>query len=376
MRSLKQIIIGTTYRKVLKPVLFAQDPEKIHNRFIFIGHIMGKFRITRFINRLLFKYKNTMLEQTVFDIKFENPVGLSAGFDKDAQIIRILPEVGFGFMQVGSITFKPYQGNQRPRLYRLKKSQGIIVNYGLKNNGAKKIVKNLPRKPKHFLVSASVAKTNSRDTITTKDGIEDYAECLKILQKSKYFDFFTINISCPNAFGGEPFAEPKKLDRLLKKIHTLGIDKPIFLKMPINEKWSNSKLLIEVAIKNKIDGLIIGNLDKNRSNPQIKDQIPKHIKGGISGKPTWSITNELISKTYKNYGDKIKIIGVGGIFSAQDAYEKIKRGATLVQLITGMIFEGPQLIGEINRGLVELLKKDGYTNISDAIGANHSKHLG
>ena len=141
--------------------------------------------------------------------------------------------------------------------------------------------------------------------------------------------------------------------------------------MPINLPWKEFKPLCEVALKYKVDGVIIGNLNKNRQDPAIIDEIPKSVQGSISGKPTEKLSNELISKTYREYKKKLIIIGAGGIFSAEDAYEKIKRGSTLVQLITGMIYQGPQLIGEINRGLVKLLEKDGYKNISQAVGAYH-----
>lgn len=128
---------------------------------------------------------------------------------------------------------------------------------------------------------------------------------------------------------------------------------------------------MEVAVKFKVDGVIIGNLNKDHQDPAVKDKIPSRVKGGISGKPCWKLSNELISKTYQSYGEKLVIVGVGGVFSAQDAYEKIKRGSTLVGLITGLVYEGPQLIGEINRGLVELLTRDGYNHLSQAIGAHH-----
>ena len=147
--------------------------------------------------------------------------------------------------------------------------------------------------------------------------------------------------------------------------------KPVFLKMPINLPWVKFKALLDLAIKYKVAGVIIGNLNKNRQDPVIKDAIPSYIKGSVSGLPTQKLSNELIAKTYKTYGQKLVIIGVGGIFSAADAYAKIQRGATLVQLITGMIYEGPQLIGDINRGLVSLLHHDGYTHLSQAIGSYH-----
>ena len=225
-------------------------------------------------------------------------------------------------------------------------------------------------KGNNYPISISIGKTNSTKTASQKAGIEDYYDCLKEFANAGIGDFYTINISCPNTFGGEPFTTPESLDPLLKKLQMVKTNKPIFLKMPINLEWKEFKQLLEIALKYKVNGVIIGNLNKDRQDPAIKDIIPEHVQGGISGKVTWALSNKLIYQTYKAYGKKLIIIGVGGIFSAEDAYKKIKRGASLVQLITGMIYEGPQLIGEINQGLVELIKRDGYKNISEAVG-NH-----
>jgi len=196
----------------------------------------------------------------------------------------------------------------------------------------------------------------------------DYRECFEHFVKEDVGDFYTINISCPNTFGGEPFTTAEKLDKLLTALSTVKTDKPVFIKMPIDQPWEKFRKLLDVVVNYKIKGVIIGNLAKDRNTKALKDDLPDEIKGGMSGKLTWDLSNELISQTYKAYGKKLIIVGVGGIFSADDAYEKIKRGATLLQIITGLIFEGPQLIGEINKGLVERLKKDGYGNISEVVG--------
>ncbi len=365
--------IRIVYRFVLRPIFFVQDPERVHNRFLWFGGFLGRYKLTRAFTGWLFDYRNRMLRQRVVGLDFINPVGLSAGFDKDADLIEILPHVGFGFTQAGTVTLKPYGGNPPPRLYRLVKTKGLVVYSGLKNIGIERVIERMKGvKPKHFPISISIGKTNCRDTHSTSGGIEDYYKCFERVIESGIGDFYTINISCPNTFGGEPFTSSKKLYELLEKFQDLKIDKPVFLKMPTDLKWPDYEKLLELAIKHKIDGVVIGNLSKNRKDELIKDKIPAHIKGSISGPPTRMICDELISRTYENYGKRLKIIGVGGISSAHDAYDKIKRGACLLQLITGMIFEGPQLIGEINKGLVKLLKRDGYKSIEDAVGAYHS----
>ncbi|MAG29227.1 dihydroorotate dehydrogenase (quinone) [bacterium] len=372
MKSPKAQLIRTIYKQVYKPALFRRDPEEAHDRMLRLGHGLGNHTLSRAIVRGFLHYSHPSLEQTIHRINFKNPVGLSAGFDKDANLMSIMPSVGFGFMEVGTITCDPYEGNLGKRLVRLPKSRAIIVNYGLKNLGSRTITAKLAHESRPIIpMVISIGKTNCREAVDTRTGIRDYFMCLKRFVNAKIGDIYDINISCPNVFGGEPFTTQEKLDSLLSKIGELNITKPMFLKMPSDKNWEEFSSLLDVAVKHGVQGVIISNLSKDRSSSDIKDDIDPQQKGGISGKPVSERSNEFISKTYASYGDKLTIIGVGGIFSAEDAYEKIKRGASLVQLITGMIYEGPQLIGEINRGLVQLLKKDRYSNINQAIGAYH-----
>ncbi len=366
-------IIKFFYKNFLKHIFFLFDPEVIHDFITDFGKTLGKYKLFRKLTSIIFSYNNDILSLCINGIKFKNPVGLSAGFDKDANLINILPSVGFGFGTIGSITYESYIGNPNPRLYRLKKSKALVVYYGLKNIGVKNIIPKILKSKgvvNDFPVCISIAKTNCERTKSEFNGINDYYLCFLELLNNNTGDFYEINISCPNTFGGEPFTTPIKLKKLLLKINSLKINKPVFIKMPINLEWSDFKKLLNVIVEFKyISGVTIGNLNKDYSDSLIKDNIPKNIKGGISGKPTVNLSNSLISKTYSEYGDKLIIKGVGGIFNAEDAYEKIKRGSTLIELITGMIYEGPQLIGEINKGLVDLLKRDGYTSIMEAVGS-------
>lgn len=368
-------IIGFLYRNILKRIFFRFEPELVHDKMLQMGGFLARFRFTRFITGIFFDYENKVLEQTVAGITFRNPVGLSAGFDKNAAAIDIFPNVGFGHMEIGSVTMHAYAGNPKPRLFRLPKSKALVVYFGLKNDGVEKIAPRInAAKQKKSVVGVSVAKTNCDQTATVEGGVNDYIACLEFLEKSKTGDYYTINISCPNTFGGEPFTTPETLEKLLKEIDRLQIKKPVFVKMPINLELKEFDELLQICVKFKMNGVIIGNLTKARDTNLIKDEIPSNVKGGISGKPTEMLNNELISYTYKHYRDQLIIVGVGGIFSAEDAYEKIKRGATLLQLITGMIYQGPQLIAQINYGLAKLVKKDGYSNISEAIGAYSRKN--
>lgn len=362
---IRNTILYFLYRYSLKPILFLFDPELVHELFIFIGKSLGKAEISKKTTSALFNYQNPMLSQTILGITFKNPLGLAAGFDKDANLMEILPEVGFGFEEIGSITAKSYQGNPKPRLTRLKKSQSLLVNYGLKSLGAQTIAEKLKVRKFKFPVGTSIAKTNSIETVDEDRGVADY------LEGFKYFtdlgDYYTINVSCPNTFGGQPFHNPNALDKLLSEIDNVKTRKPIFLKFSPDLGESQIDQILNVCKKHKVDGFVLTNLTKNRKNKKIHDAaIPE--KGGMSGKVVEDLSNQLIDYVYKKTKGKYLIIGCGGVFSAEDAYKKIKLGASLIQLITGMVYQGPQTISHINLGLVELLKKDGYKNISEAVG--------
>jgi len=362
-----------TYKHLLKPILFSFEPDSVHEFFLKTGQILGSYPLTRALTRWAFSFSDPMLEQKVCGITFTNPIGLSEGFDKDANLVDILPGVGFGFHQVGTVTLDAYEGNPQPWLHRLQKTKSIVVYFGLKNIGATKIINKLKNKNRQIPMSISVGKTNSPKTVKTAAGVKDYYDCLKCFVDAEVGDFYTINISCPNTFGGEPFTNERDLNVLLKKLSTIKTEKPVFIKMPINLSWREFDELLKIAVKYKVSGVIIGNLNKDKKDPTVTDKIPAGLKGSLSGRPTWRLSNALISKTYQKYGQKLTIVGVGGVFSGADAYEKIRRGATLVQLITGMIFEGPSLIGSINRDLIDLLKRDGYESVTQAIGAFHKE---
>lgn len=347
------------YTNILKRVYFLMDPEEIHDSMTAVGQTLGSNSITRWLTSLFFNYSHPALGQNILGIKFKNPVGLAAGFDKDALLTDILPSVGFGFEEVGSITGEKCSGNPKPRLWRLKKDKSLIVYYGLKNNGCEKISERLKNKSFSIPIGTSIAKTNCADTVDTDKGIADYVKAFKAF--AKIGAYFTINISCPNAYGGLPFTDAGRLDKLLIQTDKIPTRKPIFLKMSPDLTDKELDGIIAVSKKHKVQGFVCTNLTKN---PKIAE------KGGLSGKLVENLANNLIKKVYQKTEGKYVIIGVGGVFSAEDAYKKIKLGASLIQLITGMIFEGPQLIGEINRGLVKLLKQDGYTGISEAIGSD------
>ena len=346
------------------------DPETIHDLMVSTGELLGKLPFSARLTSWLFYYQHPSLNQKILRIRFENPIGLAAGFDKDARLTDILPSVGFGFEEVGSITAKPYQGNKKPRLQRLKKSNSLLVNYGLKSKGAKIISEKLKNKKFKYPVGISIAKTNSPETVDDKKGIADYVEGFKYF--TTIGDYFTINISCPNTFGGQPFHDPKKLDALLTALDKVRTKKPVFIKFSPDLSKPQVDGIIKVVKKHSVHGFIMGNLTKNRDNKKIFDKNFLSI-GGLSGKVVEDLSNNLIKYLYQKTKGEYIIIGCGGVFTAEDAYKKIKLGASLIQLITGMVYQGPQTISQINMGLVTLLKKDGYKNISEAVGVDVNK---
>ena len=356
------MVIGFLYRNILKPILFLFDAEQVHDWFTAAGVFLGKFKFTRALTRGLFAYKNPRLEQTVLGIRFANPIGLSAGFDKDAKLTDIMPEVGFGFEEGGSITGEPCEGNPKPRLWRLPLLKSLVVHYGLKNEGCEKIAARLAPKKFKFVIGTNVAKTNNVACAETEAGIADYAKAFEAMKEIG--DYFTVNISCPNAYGGEPFTDPARLDLLLARLDAIPTKKPVFLKLSPDLSGEKLDALLEVCSRHRVHGFICTNLTKEK-----KEENDIRLKGGLSGMMVQKLSDEQISYIYKKTAGKYIIIGVGGVFSAEDAFRKIQLGATLVELITGMIFQGPQLIGEINRGLVNLLDKNGYKSIAEAVGS-------
>jgi dihydroorotate dehydrogenase (fumarate) len=375
LRRIPLKVVRYSYTCLAKPILFAVPPDKAHGDMISSTSKAGRVRFHRNFVKFFFdgrQYKE--LAQKYHGIEFKSPVGLSAGFDKNGEIVPMIARLGFGFGTVGSVTALECKGNPRPWFYRLPKTKSMVINAGLANHGSSVVIDRINDYDKEavdkFPIVLSVAKTNSQKVVSIEEGIEDYAITIKRARDESRIAMIELNISCPNAFGGEPFTTPERLDKLLAAIDKLKVKKPVIIKMPIDQSWSQFKKLLDVIVRHKVTGVTVGNLAKDRSKAELLDELPDTVRGNLSGMPTKKLNNELIRRTYLDYGDKLIIIGVGGIFSAEDAYEKIRLGASLVELITGMMFCGPQLVAEINDGLARLLARDGYTNISQAIGVD------
>ena len=333
------------------------------------GEFIGKKNLIKIICNQLFNCKSSMLYQTIYDISFTKPVGLAAGFDYDAKLTNILYTLGFGFQTIGTVTNNPYKGNPSPMLGRLPKSKSLMVNKGFKNAGIKIIAKKLKNKSFIIPLGISIGRSNLQK-LNLEKSINDIINAFKIIEKNYINNsYYELNISCPNLLGNIDFYNSQHLDMLLSKIDLLKIKKPIFVKMPISKTDSETLTILTVIAKHCPKGVIIGNLQSNRKDKTLnQEEVKQFLKGNFSGKPCEERSNQLIALTYKHFGKRFVIIGCGGIFSAKDAYKKIKLGASLVQLITGMIYKGPQLISQINLELEKLLQTDGFFNISEAIG--------
>ncbi len=366
-------MIGIIYRKIVKPILFLFPADKVHTHFLRVGNFIGRFQIKRWSLEKILAYKNPILKQQVVGLSFKNPIGLAAGFDYDADLINILPSVGFGFNTIGTVTHLSYQGNPSPMLGRLPKSKSLLVNKGFKSKGIISVLEKVSHSKKNIPLGISIGSTNKAyDNIDemANDIVSSFMEVIKV----NYFDYYEINISCPNLINSSfknTFDTQEGLSLLLDKLSVFDFSLPVFIKMHVEKSIQETLGLVKVASNyNWISGLIFSNLVKDRSNKAFdKKEIENAGRGNFSGKPTEKQSNILLSEVYKRYQNRFILIGCGGVFDGKDAYEKIKRGATLVQMITGMVYQGPQQIGIINKELVELLKKDGYKNISEAVGS-------
>ena len=336
----------------LKSLLFLFDPEIAHR--ITINYL----KFARFKKPKLYE----VLQSEVFGLNFQNPIGIAAGFDKNGEVAHNLINLGFGFSEVGTVTPKPQPGNPKPRIFRLKDDRAIINRLGFNSVGFSEVKTKLEK------IGDNIIGVNIGANKNSKDFSEDYIKGIKFF--STLASYITINISSPNTPGLRNLEVLENLDVLLDKINNLEredllIKIPILLKISPDLETDNLKYLCEKVLSSKIDGLIISNTTISRDSIST-DTLEK---GGLSGKPIFDISTKQLRMAYKYTNGKIPLIGVGGVDSAEKAYEKIKNGASLIQLYTGLVYNGPNLIKDINEDLSSLIERDGYSNISEAVGA-------
>ncbi len=341
----------------LRPLIFKVDPEKAHNLAI----KSLKFNL---IPNVFDENKNDPIFQTkIFDKELDNPIGMAAGFDKNAEVYNPLFKLGFGFVEVGTITPLKQYGNPKPRVFRLVEDEALINRLGFNNHGAEIVKDRINRNNKLGLLGINIGPNKD-----SSDRLNDYLIGLKTFYDDA--DYITINISSPNTENLRSFHEGNKLQILLKSImiekKKLKSNIPIVVKISpdINEDQVN--LISEILLEYEIKAIIVSN-----TSEAIRDKlsnIQRHQKGGLSGKPIEEKSNILINKFYKLLKGKIKIIGVGGVDSGKAAYDKFIAGADFVQLYTGMVFKGPNIVGIIKKDLKELLIRDGVKNYTEIVG--------
>ena len=341
------------YKALIRPILFLFDPEKVHYFTFSVVKFLHKITFVPGIIRSMFQVNDKRLERTLFGITFKNPVGLAAGFDKNAVIYNELANFGFGFIEIGTVTPKGQVGNPKQRLFRLKDDKGIINRMGFNNEGIAPAIENLKKNKGQVIIGGNLGK----NTATKPENYtEDYCEVFKALHP--YVDYFVLNVSCPNVGSHAKLNDKDYLIELISTVQQLNKNedkqKPILLKIAPDLNDVQLDEIIELVAETKIDGVIASNTSTTRDNLKTsKERLEQIGNGGVSGQPIKTQSTKVIKYLADNSKKAFPIIGVGGIHSAEDALEKINAGADLVQIYTGFIYEGPSLIKKINKAILK-----------------------
>ena len=346
---------------ILRPLIFCLDPERAHGLSLWAlksGLVPGPGPI-----------KDRVLAQTLWGLEFPNPVGSAAGFDKDVQVPLKTMNLGFGFVEIGSVTPQPQEGNPRPRLFRLAADEAAINRNGFNSCGMASAAQRLAKLPVERPGPVGVNLGKNKETT---DAAEDYVAGVAAL--GPFADYLVVNVSSPNTPGLRALQGREPLAKLLRAvkdaIRTLDSNLPLLLKVAPDLTEEDKRDIAEVAISERLDGLIATNTTIARSE-SLKDPMSMET-GGLSGRPLMAQSTAILADLYHLTEGRLPLVGVGGVRSADDAYAKIRAGASLVQLYTAMVYEGPHVVININQGLVKLLERDGFANITEAIGADHN----
>lgn len=308
------------------------------------------------VTRSMYVVKDDRLRRTVFGLTFDNPVGLAAGFDKDAKLYDELSYYGFGFIEIGTLTPKPQPGNEKPRMFRLPADEALINRMGFNNEGVEAAVQRLKKKRTRVIIGGNIGK--NKDT-PNEEAVGDYEKCFEAL--FDHVDYFVVNVSSPNTPGLRALQDKEPLTALLSRVKQLNgakpNPKPVLLKIAPDLTDEQLDDIIDIVRVTRIDGVIATNTTIDRSNLRTpKDEVEKIGMGGLSGKPLTKRSTEVIRYLSEKSGKAFPIIGVGGIHSAEDAIEKLNAGASLVQIYTGFVYEGPALVKKINQAILRGVK--------------------
>jgi dihydroorotate dehydrogenase len=341
------------YKRIIRPLLFSFDAETVHHFVFALLKFSSKIPGFKTLLTSTFTFRDAALEKEIFGLKFTNPVGLAAGFDKDARLIDELACLGFGFVEIGTLTPRPQAGNEKPRLFRLPDDQALVNRMGFNNQGMNAAVQHLKKRSSRVIVGGNIGKNK---TTRNEDAIDDYAAAFEALYN--YVDYFVLNISSPNTPGLRELQDKEPLRKLLVHIKRLSLSKPaykpILLKIAPDLIQTQLDDIIQIVKETNIDGVVATNTTVSRDGLKTGSQEVASIgNGGVSGKPLTRRSTEVIRYLRQQLGATFPIIGVGGIMTPNDAIEKLDAGADLIQLYTGFIYEGPGLIKQINKLIVK-----------------------
>ncbi len=363
------------YDRLLRPLLFGLDPEFVHRQTIRMGHTLSKSSLACRLLSRIYRTRCEALSVKVWGLEFENPVGLAAGFDKRGQLNGIIAALGFGHMEMGSISFRPWPGNPSPTLLRLPRDGGLINWLGLNSDGAEIVYRRLRDLKFQIPTGINLVKT-ANPKITGEEAIEDYLEAFRRFYPLAHF--MTLNLSCPNTVEGTTFEDPELLEPFLKELKGSRVQlaarhqpKAVLVKLSPDLEDRKLDRLLGLAQEYGIDGFVIGNTTVRRENLKTSGAELENFPGGLSGRPLKKYAQQMIQKVFRRTGGRLPIIACGGIgcdpekHPAQEVWEYLKLGATLVQVYTGLIYRGPSLVRLINRGLMQILREKGIPRLAD-----------
>lgn len=369
-------LLSVGYKYGMRPLLFALDPEVAHNFAIATCRRISESPQLQAIAKSTFYYSDSRLSQTLWNLKFENPIGLAAGFDKNAEAIGAWSNLGFGFAEVGTITALAQSGNPKPRLFRLPSDLAVLNRMGFNNNGAVATAANLKQYLQNHQLAVPLGINLGKSKVTAiAEAKLDYADSLRSLYE--FGDYFVVNVSSPNTPNLRDLQATDQLCGILAELQPINSDnKPIFVKIAPDLNDADIIEVVKASQNYGVAGIIATNTTISRQNLvtthlSLTGQPVATEMGGISGQPVRDRSLAVIKLIWQTTEGKLPIIGVGGIFTAEDAWQKITAGASLVQVYTGLIYEGPMMISQILQGLVRKLETHGLDNIQNAIGLCH-----
>jgi dihydroorotate dehydrogenase len=364
------------YTQCIRPVLFRQDAERVHDAVIRLSEIAGSLSFVRKMARGFFGFSDARLATEVAGLRFANPVGLAAGYDKSGRAIGMMAALGFGFIEIGSVSADPSAGNPKPRLWRLPQDRAICVHYGLPNDGAEMVGRRLTGRRWAVPLGINVVKTNRGiDAPPDSDAaiLDDYVRSVSRLKGLA--DYVCLNLSCPNTeMGRDFFADPARLAELFAALRELDLRCPLFLKLSPRGGIAAIEQMLETVEPFRFVSGFIFNLPPDKpATLRTPRSVWESLPGAVAGEPARETINTCVRELYRRMDRRrYRIMAAGGVFSSVDAYEKIRLGASLVQLMTALIYDGPGVVKRINQGLCRLLERDGLANIGQAIGTAQS----